>query len=86
MRHALILILTLGACSQDGAYPALLPTDQVLAPPALPAHAAPAATSAAPVETATAARAAALQARAEALRGPVVEDALVTRAGATPTE
>lgn len=81
MRHALILALTLAACTADGDYPRLLPTEQALAEPALPAHATAARTDPAPLEDATAARAAALQARADALRGPVVDPGLQGRAG-----
>lgn len=73
-RHATILAALLlpapllSGCG-GGDYPALLPTDQVLAEPTLPdAQADPVATAGE-----AEARADALRARAEALRGPVIE-------------
>ena len=84
MRHrpaALILVLMLSACSEGGTYPDLLPTDRILAEPAMPAHARAARVDPAPVTATTGARAEALQARAEALRGPVVGEDLRQRAG-----
>ncbi|WP_415639305.1 hypothetical protein [Paracoccus nototheniae] len=86
MRHApaaLILMLMLAACSEgaDSDYPALMPTDQILAEPALPAHVGAVRTDAGPVEAATLSRAEALRARARALSGPVVGDDLRRRAG-----
>lgn len=86
MRNRPILALcaacALSACAggQDD-YPRLLPTEQVLAEPALPAHAATVAADA-PPEAAVVARAEALRARADALRGPVIEPG--TRARMTP--
>ena len=82
MKHALtIFALMLSACAGTQDYPRLLPTDQILAPPALPAHARDAAADPAPLVSAASARADALRARAEALRGPVVDPALRKRAG-----
>ena len=84
MRHApaaLILTLLIAACSEGGEFPALLPTDQVLAEPALPAHATAGRADPAPVEGATLARAEALRARAAALQRPVVDPDLRARAG-----
>lgn len=77
---ALTLALLAG-CADGHAYPDLLPTDRILAEPALPAHAGPAAIGGAPVSAATTGRADALRARADALRGPVVDPALRRRAG-----
>lgn len=75
MQHVIILaplllaIPLLAGCAGGGDYPALLPTDQVLAEPSLPdAPADPG-----QVTAETSARADALNARAEALRGPVIE-------------
>ncbi|ODT59610.1 MULTISPECIES: hypothetical protein [Paracoccus] len=81
MKHALSLVLTLAACAEGQGYPALLPTDRILAEPALPAHATAARTDPAPFRAASSARADALRARADALRGPVVDPALRERAG-----
>ncbi|QBX35051.1 hypothetical protein E4191_10300 [Paracoccus liaowanqingii] len=89
MRHAsaalapaaLTLVLLIAACSEGGEFPALLPTDRLLAEPALPAHAVAARADPAPLEAATLARAEALQARAAALQRPVVDPALRARAG-----
>lgn len=81
MRHALILVLTLAACAGGEGYPDLMPTDVILAEPALPTHATAARTDPAPLEAVTTARADALRARADALRGPVVDQALRDRAG-----
>lgn len=80
MRYATILaalplpVLLLTACA-DGDYPALLPTEQVLAEPTLPDS------QADPVATAAEAggRADALRARADALRGPVIEPGIARR-------
>lgn len=86
MRHLLAPTLTvtliLSACapSDDAAYPRLLPTDRMLAEPALPAHAGPARADPGPVRTAAVGRADALRARADGLRGPVVDPALRDRA------
>lgn len=83
MKHAphlavLCALLSVTACGGgDGAYPALLPTERILAEPVLPAHAADAAQGPAQADTTAAARAEALRRRADALRGPVIEpDAL----------
>lgn len=66
-------LLALAGCAGDeGEWPRLLPTDAVLAEPALPPHARPA-SSPAPIGAEVAARAAALRRRAEALGGPVIE-------------
>lgn len=68
---SLCALAALAACSDGQDYPRLLPTSQVLAAPALPAHAGDAAQS--PPDRAITARADALRARAEALRRPVIE-------------
>lgn len=75
------LCLVAAGCGTGGDYPGLLPTDVILAEPALPAHArdAASATGAAAVETDAAARAAALQRRAGALQAPVIEPELRAR-------
>lgn len=76
---AAALALALAGCGGDdaGRFPALLPTQQILAEPVLPEHAAPAAASPAPTEAEAASRAEALRRRAGALSGPVIEaDAL----------
>lgn len=78
---AALTLALLAGCAGGDAYPDLLPTDLILAEPALPAHAAPAASGGAPVAAATTGRADALRARADALRGPVVDPALRRRAG-----
>ncbi|WP_022708274.1 hypothetical protein [Paracoccus zeaxanthinifaciens] len=80
MRYAPALLLLLAACSEGGDFPRLLPTDQILAEPDLPAHAEPVAAAPEQVEERAEARAAALRARADALRGPVVEDDIRARA------
>ncbi|MBU2957464.1 hypothetical protein Q4511_12090 [Paracoccus sp. 1_MG-2023] len=80
MKYASALLLLLAACSEGGDFPRLLPTDQILADPALPAHAQPVAAAPEQVLTQADARAAALRARADALRGPVVEDEIKARA------
>lgn len=73
-RHSILALcaalpLFLTGCSDGGDYPALMPTEQLLAEPTLPeAQASPVATKA-EVE----ARSRALQARAQALSGPVIE-------------
>ena len=75
-------LLILAACGRaDGDYPRLLPTDQVLAQPVLPAHAAPVAESPVAVEATTEAQADALAARAQALQKPVIEPDLRARMG-----
>lgn len=64
------LPLTLAACGGGGTYPALMPTEAILAEPVLsPALG----TAPAAVRDDAAARAAALRARAQGLRGPVIE-------------
>ena len=80
MRYAPALLLLLAACSDGDDYPRLLPTNQILAEPVLPAHAAPVADAPEAVAAQADARAAALRARADALRGPVVEDDIRARA------
>lgn len=74
-RHLpLIALICLSACAgQDDGYPSLLPTERILAEPALPDHAGPATASPAAIDAEAEARAAALRRRAEALRGPVIE-------------
>lgn len=69
------------ACADREGYPQLLPTTEVLAEPALPAHAAPAATpdGAARTEAAALSRAEALRRRAAGLGGPVIEPTLRDR-------
>lgn len=84
---ALIACLALSACGSDADYPQLLPTQQILAEPALPAHARGPAGPLDPaaVEAAAAARAAALQQRARDLQAPVIDPATrarMQRAGA----
>ena len=83
MRYTILILtgmLNVAGCdSQTDAYPRLLPTDQVLAEPALPEHSAEAATSPAAVDADATARAEALRKRAEALRGPVIESDLRSR-------
>lgn len=80
MKHAHILaalcaIAALSACERNGAgYPRLLPTDQLLAEPALPAHATETGPRAAPTE-ALETRADALRRRADGLRRPVIDPA-----------
>lgn len=70
------LPLLLAACGDPQAdYPALMPTDALLAEPALPDAAADAAAAPEATTAATEARADALRARAEALRGPVIDPA-----------
>lgn len=81
---ALLSLVLVAACATDGAdYPALRPTAEVLAEPALPAHAATARTpaDAARTEAATSARAEALRRRAGGLRAPVIEPATRARMG-----
>ncbi|WP_304617251.1 hypothetical protein [Paracoccus sp. (in: a-proteobacteria)] len=77
----LCLAALTAACAERGEYPRLLPTAEVLAEPALPAHAAPAATpeGAARTEADTLSRAEALLRRAGGLRGPVIEPSLRDR-------
>lgn len=79
---ALFAFVLVAACAPDGPdYPALLPTAEVLAEPALPAHAAVARTpaDAARTEAATSARADALRSRAGGLRAPVIDPATRAR-------
>lgn len=77
MKHAHILaalcaIAALSACERNGAdYPQLLPTDQLLAEPALPAHATETGAQTEALET----RADALRRRADGLRRPVIDPA-----------
>ncbi|MGN7869895.1 hypothetical protein [Paracoccus sp. 22332] len=81
MRHALILtcVAALAACTGEAdTYPSLLPTDRILAEPALPDHAPHAASSVA-VDAEAQARADALRQRADALRGPVIEPDALSR-------
>lgn len=79
--------LALAGCGSgdDGRFPALLPTQQILAEPVLPDHAAAAAASPAPAEAEAAARAAALRRRAGALAGPVIEPEALARMRAAGT-
>ncbi len=76
MRHALILTLALlAACDRNAEdYPQLLPTDRILAEPALPD-----ATPRVAVDAQAQARADALRQRADALRGPVIEPEILSR-------
>lgn len=79
---ALLALALLAACATDGAeYPALRPTAEVLAEPALPTHATVARTpaDATRTEAATSARAEALRRRAGGLRAPVIEPATRAR-------
>lgn len=65
-RMAMIAFLALAGCGDYTAdYPSLMPTDQLLAAPALPAHAAEAATSPDAVEGGLAAKQGALHGRAD---------------------
>lgn len=85
MKHRLILTLgalaALSACGgAQGDYPALLPTAEALAEPAIPAHAG----GASPTGEDITARADALRARADALRRPVIEPATRARMKARP--
>ncbi|MDO5648024.1 hypothetical protein [Paracoccus sp. (in: a-proteobacteria)] len=75
----MIIILILAGCADRGDYPALLPTDQVLAAPVVPVHARPAAADPAPVVAAATSRADAVRARADRLRGPVIDPATRAR-------
>jgi hypothetical protein len=77
MKHALILTCAamLSACTGDAEpYPRLLPTDQILAEPALPDY-----TPQAAVDAEAETRADALRRRADALRGPVIEPETLAR-------
>lgn len=65
-----------GTATDD--YPRLLPTETMLAEPALPDHVPPA-RSPAGIGTDTAARAEALRRRADALRRPVIEPEALSR-------
>lgn len=76
----LVCILMLSACGGMSEYPRLLPTDRILAEPALPDHARQSAADPAPAEAVARDRADALRARADALRGPVVDPELRRRA------
>ncbi|MDP5308089.1 hypothetical protein [Paracoccus spongiarum] len=77
---ACLLLLSPAACAtgQD-TYPALLPTERILAEPRLPDHATDAADGPAAAEADSEARAAALRRRAEALRRPVIDAATRAR-------
>lgn len=84
---ALIACLGLAACDGGAAYPRLLPTDSILAEPALPAHARGPAGPLDPaaLEAASSARASGLQQRARELQAPVIDAetrARMRRAGA----
>lgn len=84
MKHALTLAAACaaflsGCTGASDPYPRLLPTDQILAEPALPDHAPDAVASSAAVDAEAQGRAAALRARAEALRGPVIEPEILSR-------
>lgn len=82
MKMMLILALAvpLAGCAAGASdYPGLLPTDQILAEPALPDHVPDAARSPAAVEAQAQTRAADLRRRAEALRGPVIEPDILSR-------
>lgn len=83
MKHTLMLIACaaiLSACAgESGPYPRLLPTDRILAEPALPDHAPDAAASSAAVDAQAQAHADALRQRADALRGPVIEPETLSR-------
>lgn len=81
LRLATLAVLLLPpACGpRDDAYPALLPTAQILAEPILPDHAVPAARAPDAVDAEAASRAEALRRRAEALRGPVIDPATRAR-------
>lgn len=78
---SLSVLALLSACG-DGAddYPRLLPTQAILAEPALPDHAGPAAADAAPVQDAVKAQGAAARASADAIPDPVDQDDLAARA------
>lgn len=66
--------LALSACDPQAAkYPSLLPTDQILAEPALPAHSRALPQTPEAVAAPTLSEAEALRRRADALRGPVIE-------------
>ncbi|MCF3974435.1 hypothetical protein [Paracoccus salsus] len=75
---AIPALICLAACGGGGdTYPHLLPTEMILAEPALPDHAAGAAASPSITADETRTRAAALKRRADGMRGPVIEpDAL----------
>ena len=76
----ILAALALAGCGDAvGDYPALMPTDQLLAEPALPDHVPDAARSPAAVEAQAQTRAADLRRRAEALRGPVIEPDILSR-------
>lgn len=74
-RPILLCLPLVAACAtpQNDGYPRLLPLDQLIAPPDLPAHAADAVADPSSVESELRARAAAAQAHAAA--APAVEDA-----------
>lgn len=76
---ALAILLFVAACGGHDGYPALLPTDRILAEPTLPDHAGPAADSPDAIDAATESRAEALRRRAAALQGPVIEPAAKAR-------
>jgi hypothetical protein len=70
----LLSCLVLSACGRDGDdYPRLLPTDVIMAEPAVPGHAIDATQSQAIAEAPAQDKAQALRRRADALRGPVIE-------------
>lgn len=72
--------LILSACHNGAAdYPALLPTQQILAEPTLPDHSASAAVDPEATQAATSARADALRRKADALNAPVIEPAIKSR-------
>ena len=80
---ALLACLGLAACDGGAAYPRLLPTDSILAEPALPAHARGPAGPLDPaaLEAAAAARASGLQQRARELQAPVIDPETRARMG-----
>lgn len=70
------------AASQDDAYPRLLPLDQLIAPPMLPAHAAEAAADPTSVAADLRARAATAEMRAAGTPTPVTDAAALQRRAA----
>ncbi|MBU3032002.1 hypothetical protein [Paracoccus marinaquae] len=71
---AFCALLILSACGGGaGRYPALMPSDLILAEPALPDHAGIAAASPDQADAATETRGAALRDRAASLQGPVID-------------
>ena len=76
-----VLCFAAVACTDgSGDYPRLLPTEQILAEPALPDHAGPATSSADPVRDTVEAQGAATRSRADAIPDPVDDGALAARA------